>query len=383
MPPETPKKRPIFHIAFMIFLGILGGILGAFLAISLRSSAFDTGPSGAEIITILLVFPIYFFAIAVHELGHLMGGWSMGFRFFAVQVAPFRIFRTPSRLKLETNWMMTFMGGQAICYPVEISNLRSRAFWYFAGGPLMSLASGALAFGVLLFRQGTSVSFTTIELIDVLLFLFASMSILIGLFTLIPTRMMGMPSDGARIFPLILRKQIASRDLALFALFGMSHQGLRPRDWRPEWIEDALSVQENNLFGAVAYGSAHDYEMDRENYQLARDYLQQALEAIDSHNMTYRPILLASAVLFEAEVRRDLEAALYWHEQIPGQAVIPPALRYMALAAMQALQQDRAGVTESLAAARKELEESLDEGAKLASLDQMRRIEDSLEPANL
>ena len=382
IPADRPRKKPILQIFIMVVLGILGGVVGIFFALMMRSLGPDAGPSSTELIAVALVFPIYFLTIAVHELGHLIGGMGVGFKFYAVQVGPFRISRTRTKFKFETNWVMTLMGGQAVCYPVHIENLKTRALWYFAGGPLASLISGAAALLVVIASGLFESEFSGIELIDLLLLIFGGMSIMIGLLTLIPTRMMGMPSDGARIFPLLMGQQVATRDLALLAIFGISHSGVRPRDWAPELIADALSHPEENLFGAVAHGSAYSYEFDQGNYDAARAHLQRALDAVETQNMTYRPALMTEAVYFEAAIRRDLTAALLWHERIPDRAPVPPVLRYQALAAMQAFEKNSAGVAKSIKAAKAELEESLDLGGSQAILEQLEQIEERLETSH-
>ena len=86
---------------------------------------------------------IAFLSIVVHELGHLVAGWSVGWRFDGVTMGPIVIKRSRSGWSFRLTryvWRgLTFMSF------TRISRLRRKLITFGLGGPIASLACGGVA----------------------------------------------------------------------------------------------------------------------------------------------------------------------------------------------------------------------------------------------
>jgi hypothetical protein len=84
-----------------------------------------------------------FLSTVVHELGHLLAGWSVGLRFDGITMGPFamRRSRTGVSVRLTRFW---WRGLTYRSFP-EVSRLRQRLIVLGAGGPLASLVCGVIA----------------------------------------------------------------------------------------------------------------------------------------------------------------------------------------------------------------------------------------------
>lgn len=87
------------------------------------------------------------FAIVVHELGHVVAGWCAGYRFGFLIVGPLRFFSDDGRLRIGWNRNLGLWGGAAHMIPRPPVPASAVAL-YVAGGPLCSLGVAAVAFVV-------------------------------------------------------------------------------------------------------------------------------------------------------------------------------------------------------------------------------------------
>jgi hypothetical protein len=137
---------------------------------------------------ILAALCCYMVVVPIHELGHLIAGLSMGFRFEKFVLGPVGIKRNPAgklRFYLEKN--PALWGGCAATVPTRhYDNIHDRFARILIAGPIMSLLVGI----VMLTLFSITKSF--------LLLLAGAMSFGIGMATLIPMRAGVFYSDGGR-----------------------------------------------------------------------------------------------------------------------------------------------------------------------------------------
>lgn len=86
-----------------------------------------------------------FFAIFLHELGHLIAGLIQGFKLQLFVVAFLGIKREDDKVKFYFNKEIQFFGGIAVSSPPKVTNNLKKQFAYILiAGPLSSLIFGAL-----------------------------------------------------------------------------------------------------------------------------------------------------------------------------------------------------------------------------------------------
>jgi hypothetical protein len=144
----------------------------------------------------------------MHELGHLIGGFSQGFRSILLVVGPLRLEREQQRdsLRLSLNHDLELAGGVAACMPTTDHDLVRRMSVMVGAGPATSLLLGALAI----------IAVVTLPLSwwSIAVTLFGVSSLIIGLVTAIPMNNGSFMSDGQRFVQLRANGPAARRDVA-------------------------------------------------------------------------------------------------------------------------------------------------------------------------
>jgi len=86
----------------------------------------------------LAVVPIFvvaiFIGLALHELGHVIAGLMVGFKFRMYIVGPLMIEREEGRLRFKWNRNLNLFGGMALCLPQDAWQLARRFIWFASGG---------------------------------------------------------------------------------------------------------------------------------------------------------------------------------------------------------------------------------------------------------
>lgn len=156
--------------------------------------------------------------IATHEVGHVIGGRIVGFRFRLLVIGPLRIVAEDGRIRIRLNRSLLQYAGVAGSSPDsldtrDLPDFPRRLAIVHAAGPVLSLLAGVIALGVLLldvpesaFRRGFGefVAYRAVAL-------FAAGSLAVGLITLMPGGTRNRPTDGTRIFHLLARSADGTR----------------------------------------------------------------------------------------------------------------------------------------------------------------------------
>ena len=128
---------------------IVGGLVGVLVLVVapiwLEPSLRSLPPGTAFKIGLLAIgLAGLYCVLVVHECGHLLAGWLVGFRFQLFTLGPLRVQRDESgRIRPGLNRDLAMYGGAALALPTDGRDLRWRYAWFAAGGPLMSFALAA------------------------------------------------------------------------------------------------------------------------------------------------------------------------------------------------------------------------------------------------
>lgn len=145
------------------------------------------------VIALLALVGLWMLVVWVHECGHAVAGWLNGMRCHLLVIGPFSLRREGDRLRPHWNRSALLAGGAVLMLPADDHDLKRRAAWMVAGGPLASLALAVAGCGVYEV-MGHAPVWRVCGFIGLL-------SAGIFLATAIPSHW-GLPSDGSRLLTL-------------------------------------------------------------------------------------------------------------------------------------------------------------------------------------
>ncbi len=143
---EFGKKLISFLVLFFLF-GIVGFALARSGALDLIIPLFNF--SSISVFEVILLFTIpYYFAIVVHELGHLVMGKVSGYQFMSFRFLSFMITRKQDGTFSFQRYSIPGTAGQCLMFPSE--HKKEGIFWYNFGGVFFNFLSILLALGIFL-----------------------------------------------------------------------------------------------------------------------------------------------------------------------------------------------------------------------------------------
>ncbi len=327
-------RRPRKKLRSKLLPVALGFLFGILLVQSANDP--DTLGSPAATYTVLFYFLVLLLAVVVHEAGHLLAGWIVGFRFGFVSIGPFTLNRVHGRLKVRFRQILTGASGLAGMHVDGVRRLRRRLLVFIAGGPAANLLSVPATTALINYLfHATRNGWVLIPV-----HLFVWISLILGLVNLLPFSVGALFSDGARMAMLFRSRTRARRWLSIVALQEQTQKGLRPRDWKRTWLSAASSVQDGSIDDFRGNLLAYAAASGREDAPVAALHLEKCLELTHSVAPSTRDVLSLEAVVFTAWFRRDAETAQKWLEQVKKLKVAPQLSRLRADIAIRCTRKD-------------------------------------------
>jgi len=310
----------------------------------------------------LLLLPVLILAVlATHEVGHLLGGFSRGMRFLLLIVGPFQWTRSPGGIRFKWVFNLGTMGGIAAATPDPAAPLTPQLRRLIIGGPLASFVLAVLGLAIALGFEGRAGAYGVI---------IAAMSFLIFLVTAAPLRAGGFMSDGMQYLELHRGGAAVTERQVLVRLMGVSYSGIRPRDWEPQLVNDALAMQQAEPLRRVAGRLFALYQaMDCGGMDRVREHADWLAEHVDGYPGGFRQSITLELCLVACQ-RGDLEAAREWWKRSRG-GVVDAARRALAEASLAALEGDAARLERALVAGRRALPRGMDPGINQLTADQL------------
>jgi len=320
--PRLPKRswkselwRALLGAAVMSFLAFVflpmfrhGHLAMPPVLIFVRAVAYEVASIAANL----------FLAIIIHETGHMIAGLCSGYRldflrFGPIQInPPFRVSRAPK--------FGVYLPGMASLFPRRKDGVHTRAIVYILGGPLANLISA----GCVLLLPRPLPRFAI---------WFACVSLLLGLWNLMPFVKSGLVSDGKRILMVWRSTPQGERWLAIMQLYSALWDGVLPENLDSEMLEKAIAVIEPLLDTVVGYQLAYWAAFHLHRDEDAARLLETALQYYPYVLLPGKEELLLSAAIFLATRGGRIELAEQWLKELP-QKLQTPGLREQAEAAI-------------------------------------------------
>ncbi len=269
-------------------------------------------PSTAVLIlSTLLLFPLaLFLSVVWHELGHLLAGKLVGFRFVLVTFGPLRVARQANGLHLSLiNNNIVQWQGRALSVPLTFGDHRLARMGILAGGPLATLGQMCLVLGVNYFLRDQSISYGWG--LALLWLLLAAVMMLPA--TAVPQKIGNIYTDASRIWQLWRGGERLADQLALANLVEASLRGVSPAALDPDFVRRALEAPPESNEALVGYYIAHVQALDQGEIEDAAVFLNTTLTLLQQRPPTQRaPSIFASAAYFAARYADDLPQAEAW-----------------------------------------------------------------------
>jgi hypothetical protein len=313
-PPAVPGSGPriLLVIGTALCLAILAILvfgqpaflesLRQWILLQFERLSLDSWTYGDIVLVGLLSILVGYSVTAIHELGHLIVGLSVGFRCSSMFLGPIQ-FNAPFRIALNPDPRSWWHGGVTL-FPDRQDKLRARAVAMVFAGPAANLLTG----GVVLLWPAPK---------GFLSWLFIVASIGAGVVELcLPLRGPTFIFDGRRIWMLLRRRALAERWLALMRLLADLRQGALPESLSADLLTKATAVRDPSadtvLAHACAYFAAFHQHQDADAGQMLEICLGHA-----SYAPAMREALMSDAAVFQARRRKRPDLAEQWLAEIP------------------------------------------------------------------
>ena len=243
-----------------------------------------------------------FVVIVIHELGHLLAGWSMGFRFASIRFGIIQIAQ-PFRVSLYRSGD-TGASGLTHMLPTSTTRIRLRRLIFLLAGSAANLLS---AYAVILLGAPAFI-FTG---------WFILLSILVGIGNLVPFRSSNFVSDGKRILTLARSHGQVERSTAILKLADDLKNGVAPKDLCSDTIAIAIAVRDDSRETALAHLLAywHAYYVGTEAE--AAHLLETSLQYSNFLSQGLRESIFCDAGIFQANKRKRADLARAWLTDVP------------------------------------------------------------------
>jgi hypothetical protein len=262
-----------------MLIGLVVGVaLGAGIALIAKAlnarllsglfSGYDAAGGWAWVLILLAMFG----AILLHEIGHVVGGLSVGFRFMLLVVGPLRVEREPSgKLKVGLNKELASGGGLAALYPEDPHDLVRRFAWVVAAGPIASAVTCALWVAIVAILPDASIARSFIATLG-------GLSFAVALATLTPMQAGVYLTDGARLRQLHRGGPEARRDAAMLSLLAVSVGDAPFESWDRATVLASIEPVDGSIFELQGRSYAYGWLVAKGATSEAREQMQRAID---------------------------------------------------------------------------------------------------------
>jgi hypothetical protein len=300
--------------------GIITGRIAIFL-IFIQSVHYGQKASGSSDVRseVLVFVAALSIMILIHELGHLIAGWLLGFRFREIAVGPLRLWLEGSKIKMGFRREMTAMG-YAGMQVGRVARLRRRLVLYASGGT----AANALSLAIpAMFAYHSSFASMS-PLASSFAAQFTYLSIILGFLNIMPAPLASrIASDGSRIATLLSDRKRGRRYLAICGLRAQNQKGIRPKDLRQTWLKVACSVPDESVDDFWGNWFAYRSASARSDKDEASAHLETCLRLSCLQTQNVRRMLLQEAAFFSAWFLEDVRLTNKWLAQVKPLRAMP------------------------------------------------------------
>lgn len=258
---------------------------------------------------VLGYFAIQFAVIAIHEIGHLVAGCSVGLQLEYLRIGPFSVRRALGGWKMKISHIF---GGLVQMSIDDVCRVRQRLLYYYAGGPVASLLTGLVALCSCRIEQIGGNPLFGIPLAG-----FAIWSLLIAIQSLRSLQFGSYSSDGMLLRTLSGSYEGALQQIAAHALQMLHNRGVDRSLWNRRWVK--LASTPTQILRTTYFEDWRQYE-EAADPVTAAERLERCLGGIATLSPLDREEviddLFLEAATFTAWHIRDAKKAAVWFQRV-------------------------------------------------------------------
>lgn len=226
------------------------------------------------LLSLVCLIAAVYVQIVLHEAGHLLFGLASGYRFVSFRVGSLTLIKENGRFRFKL-YSISGTGGQCLMSPPDKPFEHLPYFWYNAGGVLMNLITGAIAF----------ICWIMFPDLPIAIHLFLLFSFICGFFLMlmngIPMKMSGITNDAYNI--LLMRRDVNSRKYLATQLSvnAASQRGVRLKDMPEEWFMDIEVTDYRNILQIAVKLLFSGRLIDLKEYDKALPYFKELMQHRD------------------------------------------------------------------------------------------------------
>ena len=300
-------------LAFALGVGLVLGLITLFGDSAPGPAADEGGAAPSTVATIAFVVVAAFLALAVHEVGHAIGGHLHGMRLGMLIVGPVHIQREPDgRLGWRLNRRLSLASGVVSSVPESTQGLRRAMLSFAAGGPVTSIVAGVLVLATYALTDLRDTAATQGPVQDALaagVFMLGVVSVGIGFVTLLPINQGAFVNDGRRILKLLRPGASADAYAAVMAVGAYAVAQVRPRDRDPGLFAQAASLADGSHEDLAGRLAAHAHALDQGDVEAAGEHIRYLWDHRAEADPAYQPVIDLAAAYFEAAYGGDAALA--------------------------------------------------------------------------
>ena len=268
-------------------------------------------PYAMNLGSFLTIIPVLAVSIFVHELGHALAAESLGMKICSVVLGPF-----DWRIR-EGKWKFTFskrlgaVGGAVGVVSTRADEPRWYRIWVSAAGPLANLFLALVGFVMAITAKGSSYESYWGFWADM-----ASISTLMLVTNIVPLRVAGFYTDGAKIYQIISGGMWADYHRVQAQVASTGFTNLRPREYDLAAIERLIQRSPSPFHTLLGWMYIYECHLDGGETAAAGEALMSADQASREAESSLTPELCTEFVYSMAILTGDASRTRDWWNRL-------------------------------------------------------------------
>ena len=258
-----------------------------------------------------------------HELGRLFAGWAADMKLRAFLVGPLSFTCRNSKWGCEFKLKGLWGAGAVDFVPTHLRDLHRRRIFMAAAGPVASLITAILATAFALTAPGNPWAPAW--------YFFSMLATLAwsgSVFNALPTRLLAQYADGAQIYQLLSKSQLADFHMVLWMVSSSLVTPLRPRDFHPAILNRAAAFMAAGKSGMLLNLYLYMHHCDGGRLAEGLHHFEIAESMYPQIAGEFEADLHLEFVYGNAAVKHDLAAAHLWWERMEAKGKTRDKINY-------------------------------------------------------